>query len=244
MKHFSKRLIIFIVMGLLASLVGCSSTTALNSADKSNSATTSKKESAAVKKRNETAQTDQAKVAVTAQNATTGQTQAATSGETEQNGTNQSTQTQTTVPAPAAPKTNATTSVSSVNTTVSASQAAPAKQPSTPTAPQATPAQAQTVTFSIVGPKEDHSGDRGASTVKITNGESLLDVLLATVGKGNVDYSGSGATAYVSGINNIYEFDYGAKSGWVFKVNGVSLSKGIGVVSVKNGDRIECLYTE
>lgn len=103
---------------------------------------------------------------------------------------------------------------------------------------------AQTVTFAITGPKEDHSADRAASPVKIKNGDTVLDVLLAAEGKGNVDYSGSGAAAYVSGIHNINEFDYGAKSGWVFKLNGVSLNQSIGSVAVKNGDKVECLYTE
>ena len=113
-----------------------------------------------------------------------------------------------------------------------------------PVKPAAPPLEKLSVSFSIVGPKEDHSSDTSTQNIAIKDGETVLDVLVAAVGKNNVDYSGSGATAYVSGINNIYEFDYGAKSGWVFKLNGASLNKSIGTVTVKNGDKIQCLFTE
>lgn len=106
---------------------------------------------------------------------------------------------------------------------------------------------AQTVTFSIVGPK-----DKGiilpATKISVKDGDTILQVLLHATSshspKLQVDYTGSGAMAYVQGIDNIYEFDYGAKSGWLFKQNGVSLTKSVGATKIKAGDRIECYYTQ
>lgn len=109
------------------------------------------------------------------------------------------------------------------------------------------PIPAKTVTLSIMGPKD--KGDiLSATKVGVKDGETILDVLLHATEehspKIQVDYTGSGATAYINGINNIYEFDYGPKSGWLFKQNGVSLTKSIGTSKVKAGDKIECYYTQ
>lgn len=105
----------------------------------------------------------------------------------------------------------------------------------------------QTVTFSIMGPK-DKGTILPATKVSIKDGDTILQVLLHAASSHSpklvVDYTGSGAMAYVQGIDNIYEFDYGAKSGWLFKQNGVSLTKSVGVTNIKAGDRIECYYTQ
>lgn len=136
----------------------------------------------------------------------------------------------------------------STNTSSNQSTAPVTTKPATATTPSTTPPipkPAENVTFSIVGPKE-RGTIIGASKVSFKDGETILDVLLNETKKNNivVDSRGSGATAYVEGIDNIYEFDYGAKSGWVFKLNGVSLTKSVGMIKVKDGDRIECYYTE
>ncbi len=54
---------------------------------------------------------------------------------------------------------------------------------------------------------------------------------------------GAGGAAYVEGISNLYEFDKGPKSGWVFAVNGVYSGTGAGSYSVESGDAIEWVYT-
>jgi hypothetical protein len=140
-----------------------------------------------------------------------------------------------TAQATAKPATTATTTVTT--TTVS-----PKPKPSTPPPPQKP---AETVTLSIVGPK-DRGTIIGATKVSFKDGQTIFDILLQETKKHKiiVDSRGSGATAYIEGIDNYYEFDYGAKSGWVFKLNGVSLTKSIGAIKVKDGDRIECYYTE
>lgn len=58
-----------------------------------------------------------------------------------------------------------------------------------------------------------------------------------------VEFSGKGIFAYVKGIDNLYEYDRGVKSGWLFKINGEFASKGAGSYNVKAGDQVEWLYT-
>ncbi|WP_409271043.1 DUF4430 domain-containing protein [Neobacillus sp. SCS-31] len=104
---------------------------------------------------------------------------------------------------------------------------------------------AASASISIKGP-DDAGMILGVTTVDIKDGDTVLDVLLRAAGKKgiDVDYTGSGPTAYVAGIANYYERDYGSRSGWVSKKNGKNLEKGAGIVKVSNGDRIEWVYTE
>lgn len=50
-------------------------------------------------------------------------------------------------------------------------------------------------------------------------------------------------SAYIEGINNLYEFDCGEGSGWVYSVNGVYPNYGCSNYKVKPGDSIEWHYT-
>jgi hypothetical protein len=102
-----------------------------------------------------------------------------------------------------------------------------------------------TVTISIIGSKE--IGTILSSTkIDFTEGDTVLDILLRASKKKkiSVEYSGSGALAYIEGIDNLYEFDYGPKSGWNFKLNGATISKSSGIVKVNKDDVIEWIYRE
>jgi hypothetical protein len=142
---------------------------------------------------------------------------------------------------------------STASTTTTTKPAQPSNsQPasgSTSTPPTTTPVEEQkpvaTVTISIVGPK-DRGTILGATKMNMQDGDTVLSILLQAAKKHNIQIEtrGSGSTAYVEGIDHIYEFDYGVKSGWVFTQNGASITKSIGVIHVKEGDRIECYYTE
>ena len=59
----------------------------------------------------------------------------------------------------------------------------------------------------------------------------------------HLDFSGSGESAYVKGINNIYAFDEGPESGWIYRVNGSSPSKGCGAYELEAGDVVEWRYS-
>ena len=50
-------------------------------------------------------------------------------------------------------------------------------------------------------------------------------------------------SAYVEGIGNLYEFDCGQQSGWLYLVNGVSPSCSCSEYLLQPGDRVEWVYT-
>ena len=50
-------------------------------------------------------------------------------------------------------------------------------------------------------------------------------------------------SAYIEGIHNLYEFDCGQLSGWIYKVNGWSPNYGCSRYALKDGDVIEWQYT-
>ncbi len=82
--------------------------------------------------------------------------------------------------------------------------------------------------------------------VEIEEGDTVLDVLIKMTKREKIqmDYRGGrGATAYVEGIDNVYEFDRGQGSGWMYRVNGVFPDRGVGVVPLLPGDCVEWLYT-
>ncbi len=50
-------------------------------------------------------------------------------------------------------------------------------------------------------------------------------------------------SAYIEGINNLYEFDCGELSGWMYKVNGWFPNYGCSRYALKDGDVVEWVYT-
>ncbi|GGF83934.1 hypothetical protein GCM10010912_31420 [Paenibacillus albidus] len=98
--------------------------------------------------------------------------------------------------------------------------------------------------MSIVG-DEEHGTILAATEVEVEKGDSVLD-LLKRITRGNkvqMEFSGAKGFAYVEGIDNLYEFDRGAESGWMYRVNGEFPSKSAGAYTVTPGDTIEWLYT-
>lgn len=83
--------------------------------------------------------------------------------------------------------------------------------------------------------------------VKVKNGESVYDVLVRETKARRMHmeskYTPIYDSAYIMGINNIYEFDCGPLSGWMYCVNGVYPNYGCSAYELKSGDRIEWLYT-
>lgn len=87
----------------------------------------------------------------------------------------------------------------------------------------------------------------GEQKVEIKEGESVFEVLLRVTREKRIhlDFVESPVynSAYIRGIQNLYEFDGGDLSGWMYSVNGVFPNKGCSRINVKNGDRIEWKYT-
>ena len=84
------------------------------------------------------------------------------------------------------------------------------------------------------------------TTVEIEDGQTVFDVLAFVCDKYKIHMSYRGGTAsgcYVEGINNLFEFDGGRWSGWMYCVNKWYPNYGCGVYYVKPGDEIEWNYT-
>ena len=50
-------------------------------------------------------------------------------------------------------------------------------------------------------------------------------------------------SAYIEGIHNLYEFDCGELSGWMYRVNGWYPNYGCSRYQLKEGDQVEWIYT-
>ena len=130
------------------------------------------------------------------------------------------------------------------NSTPSDKKNSDKKQDSTETEP--TPSPSNTIVYSIVISEETDEIPLSPTEMEIEEGDTVLDALInITMAKSiQMDYrGGQGATAYVEGIANVYEFDRGQGSGWMYRVNGIFPDRGAGVVPLLPGDRVEWLYT-
>ncbi len=78
-------------------------------------------------------------------------------------------------------------------------------------------------------------------------GESVFNVLLREMKKNKIHFEFVNTpiynSAYIEGIANIYEFDCGELSGWAYKVNNWFPNYGSSRYGLKDGDKIEWLYT-
>ena len=87
----------------------------------------------------------------------------------------------------------------------------------------------------------------GPSTVTFYEGESVYDVLLREMQNNRIHmesvFTAMYNSAYVEGINNLYEFDCGRWSGWMYCVNGWYPNYGCSRYQVQEGDVIEWHYT-
>lgn len=86
-----------------------------------------------------------------------------------------------------------------------------------------------------------------ATEVTFSPGESVFDVLQRVCREQGIHLEFSVTpmynTAYIEGIGNLYEFDCGALSGWMYRVNGWFPGYGCSRYGVKDGDVIDWLFT-
>jgi hypothetical protein len=133
----------------------------------------------------------------------------------------------------------------------------------TPAAPQETPAPDPTCTISIscgtilnnmslcdpskAGIIPADGQILGSTAVPFSEGESVSDVLQRVCKENGIQIEAKWTpvydSTYVEGISNIYEFDVGENSGWMYKVNGWFPNYGCSRYTVQNGDVIEWVYT-
>jgi hypothetical protein len=85
------------------------------------------------------------------------------------------------------------------------------------------------------------------TTVTFSSGESVHDILSRVCRDKGIhmesNFSAAYDSAYVEGINQIYEKDCGELSGWMFNVNGWFPNYGCSKYYVSDGDTINWVYT-
>lgn len=86
-----------------------------------------------------------------------------------------------------------------------------------------------------------------ATTVTFYEGESVFNLLQRETKKNKIHMEFSNTpiynSAYIEGIHNLYEFDCGELSGWMYKVNEWFPNYGCSRYLIKEGDVIEWVYT-
>lgn len=85
----------------------------------------------------------------------------------------------------------------------------------------------------------------GEVSVEFNEGDTVFDILQKVTSQNGIhmEYTGSGSTIYIEGIHNLYEFDGGERSGWMYSVNGWYPNYGCGSYTVEDGDIIRWNYT-
>ena len=83
--------------------------------------------------------------------------------------------------------------------------------------------------------------------VTFYEGESVYDVLQRVCKENNIHMESSWTpvynSAYIEGINNLYEFDCGELSGWMYRVNGWYPNYGCSRYQLADGEFVEWRYT-
>ena len=83
--------------------------------------------------------------------------------------------------------------------------------------------------------------------VEFTGGSSVFDVFRQVMRQEKIHFEYVDASAYdsvyIEGIGNLYEFDCGPQSGWMYSVNGVYPGLGCSSYTLADGDVIVFNYT-
>jgi len=83
--------------------------------------------------------------------------------------------------------------------------------------------------------------------VNFTEGESVFDVFQRELINADIQMEFANTpvydSAYIEGVANLYEFDAGPLSGWLYEVNGVVPNYGSSKYFLEDGDVINWLYT-
>ena len=83
--------------------------------------------------------------------------------------------------------------------------------------------------------------------VQFNGGESVFDVFRKTLREEKLHFEYVDASAYdsvyIEGIGNLYEYDCGPQSGWMYSVNGIHPGLGCSAYTLADGDVIVFQYT-
>ncbi|MBQ4516753.1 MAG: DUF4430 domain-containing protein [Clostridia bacterium] len=83
--------------------------------------------------------------------------------------------------------------------------------------------------------------------VEFFENESVFDVLNREMKNNKIQFEFVQTpmynSVYIEGIGNLYEFDCGDTSGWLYRVNGIKPNFGCSQYQLKNGDKVEIYYS-
>ncbi|HEY0828087.1 MAG TPA: DUF4430 domain-containing protein [Bacilli bacterium] len=139
---------------------------------------------------------------------------------------------------------NTTGNPNASNPSVTNKPSATAKSPSPKSLPIIAAPQSLKVTLSIIGDAA-HGTIVTEAVYAFEEGDTVLDLLKRVTREKQIhmEFRGRGAIAYVEGIDNLYEFDQGAESGWIYSVNGKIQNESAGSYILSSGDRVKWEYT-
>lgn len=138
----------------------------------------------------------------------------------------------------------ATTTTTGTATTTNNSPSATPTLPVAPTNPVTPSNDAKTITTTISIHADGATIASGS--IKVNSGASAFDALQAFAQQQGLalTYKGSGATAYVTGINGYNAGPAGTMTGWLYSVNGTEPGSSMGVYTLKDGDSISMTYNK
>nr|WP_202452199.1 DUF5776 domain-containing protein [Lactobacillus helveticus] len=163
----------------------------------------------------------------------------------------------TTGTSPSTPPTNSGSTATTTTTTSSKPTATTGTTTTTNNSPSATPTlpvaptnpvtpsnDAKTITTTISIHADGATIASGS--IKVNSGASALDALQAFAQQQGLalTYKGSGATAYVTGINGYNAGPAGTMTGWLYSVNGTEPGSSMGAYTLKDGDSILMTYNK
>lgn len=87
----------------------------------------------------------------------------------------------------------------------------------------------------------------GVTEIEFAGGASVFDVFRKCLREEKIHFEYVDASAYdsvyIEGIGNLYEYDCGPQSGWMYSVNGVYPGLGCSAYTLADGDVIVFRYT-
>jgi len=137
-----------------------------------------------------------------------------------------------------------TATTTGTTTTTNNSPSATPTLPVAPTNPVTPSNDAKTITTTISIHADGATIASGS--IKVNSGASAFDALQAFAQQQGLalTYKGSGATAYVTGINGYNAGPAGTMTGWLYSVNGTEPGSSMGVYTLKDGDSISMTYNK
>ena len=83
--------------------------------------------------------------------------------------------------------------------------------------------------------------------VEFSSGQSVFDVFRSVLREEKIHFEYVDSqiynSVYIEGIGNLYEFDCGPQSGWMYSVNGIQPGLGCSAYTLSDGDEILFSYT-